>query len=195
MKALPREFYDGCTVDIARALLGKKLVRTTDEGVTAGYIVETEAYMGKADPAAHSYKGMSERVRVQYGPQGMSYIYMIYGAHYCFNITTGPIGRPEAVLVRALEPCEGLELMEKRRRTTKLFSLCSGPGKLCKAMDITKAQYGTDLCNIHSGLYICEGIVPEKTVASKRINIDYAGEAKDWLWRFTIDGNPHISVK
>ena len=195
MRTLPREFYDGCTVDIARALLGKKLVRTTNEGVTAGYIVETEAYMGKIDPAAHSYKGLPERVKVQYGPQGMSYIYMIYGVHYCFNITTGPLGRPEAVLIRALEPCEGLDIMRARRKREKAIELCSGPGKLCRAMNITKEQYGTDLCNVHSGLFITEGFTPEKTLASKRINIDYAGEARDWLWRFTIEGNPYISVK
>jgi len=191
---LPRSFYDADTLDVARALLGKVLVRETDEGTVKGIIVETEAYMGEIDAAAHSYKGKSDRVKIQYGPAGHAYVYMIYGMHYCMNITTGPFGKPEVVLIRALEPCYGVELMKKRRNTDKLKNLCSGPGKLCRALDITKLQYGADLCSRDSGIYVEEGDTAVEVEMSKRINIDYAGEARDYLWRFTVKGNGFVSV-
>ena len=139
---IPREFYERDTLTVAKSLLGQQLVRRTAEGITRGIIVETEAYMGVLDDAAHSYKGKSERVRVQYGPAGCLYIYLIYGMYYCLNITTGPCGVPEVVLIRALEPATGMQLMQKRRGTDRLQNLCSGPGKLCMAMDIGKELYG-----------------------------------------------------
>ena len=109
------------------------------------------------------------------------------------NITTGPPGKPEVVLLRALEPCGGIELMQRRRKTEKRRALCSGPGKLCMAMDITRGQYGADLCGQADGLWLEKGEAPAETAASPRINIDYAGAARDWPWRFTIPGNPYIS--
>ena len=180
---LPREFYERDTVQVAKELVGQILVRNTPEGETRGVIVETEAYLGKIDPAAHSYKSALDRVRVQYGPAGCAYVYLIYGMHWCFNITSGPAGIPEAILIRALEPLSGLELMAARRGTDKPLQLCSGPGKLCRAMEIGKAQYGADLCSRESGLWLEAGKVLE-TYATPRIGVDYAGEAALWPLRF-----------
>ena len=190
---LARAFYERDTLEVARALLGQILVRRTPEGETRGIIVETEAYLGTLDPAAHSYKGPSERVRVQYGPAGHAYVYLIYGMYSCMNITTGPAGKPEVVLLRALEPCGGLELMARRRRNAKRTALCAGPGRLCMAMDITRDLYGADLCTQEDGLWLEQGEAPAAVETSKRVNIDYAGAAKDWPWRFTIQGNRFVS--
>ena len=189
---LPREFYERDTVQVARELVGQVLVRRTPEGETKGIIVETEAYLGKADPAAHSYKSAVDRVRVQYGPAGCAYVYLIYGMYWCFNITSGPLGVPEAILVRALEPVSGVELMAARRGTDKLLNLCSGPGKLCKAMEIGKMQYGADLCSEESGLWLEEGkCLPAE--ATPRIGVDYAGEAALWPLRFVAAESKFLS--
>lgn len=189
---LPREFYERETLLVARDLLGKILVRKTEHGVTRGIIVETEAYLGEKDDAAHSYKGRSERVRIQYGPAGHAYIYMIYGMYHCLNITTGMHGVPEVVLIRALEPVSGIELMCARRRTDKRYNLCSGPGKLCKAFDIDASLYGADLC-ADGGLYLEFGEIPAKILTSPRIGIEYAAMCRDMPWRFTIAGNRFLS--
>ncbi len=189
---LPREFYERDTLTVASDLLGQILVREMDEGTIRAAIVETEAYLGRKDDAAHSYKGKSERVRVQYGPGGMAYIYMIYGLYYCLNITTGPIGEPEVVLLRALEPLEGLELMKKRRSSDKLKGLCSGPGKLCMAFNIDRTLYGANLCE-PGPLYIEKGGTPDRISTSKRIGIDYAVTSRDALWRFTVSGSAYLS--
>ncbi len=191
---IPRDFFERETLTVARELLGQIIVRRTDEGISRGIIVETEAYLGEKDDAAHSYKGKSERVRIQYGPAGMAYIYMIYGMYNCLNITAGPLGVPEVVLIRALEPVSGIELMKKRRRADKAAALCSGPGKLCMALDIDRSLYGTDLCS--DGLLFLEyGQAPAETEASKRIGIDYAVVCRDEPWRFTISGSPFVSVR
>lgn len=189
---LPRSFYERDTLTVARELLGQIIVRETPEGVVRGMIVETEAYLGEKDDAAHSYKGKSARVRVQYGPAGCAYIFMIYGMYYCLNITSGPPGVPEVVLIRALEPVSGLELMHRRRGTAKVLNLCSGPGKLCRALDIGAPLYGADLC-APGALYLETGSVPEQTEASKRIGIDYAVLTRDMPWRFTVAGNKYVS--
>ena len=143
---LPREFYlrDGLTV--ARELVGKKLVTRLPEGTTGGIIVETEAYMGALDAAAHSYRGKTERTKVFYGAGGFVYVYLIYGMHLCTNVVANVAGVPEAVLIRALEPTDGVELMKKRRGKNNLRGLCSGPGKLSQALGVTKNFYGADLC-------------------------------------------------
>ncbi len=190
---IPRAFYERDTLTVARELLGQILVRRTDEGLICGIIVETEGYLGERDDAAHSYKGKSERVRIQYGPAGIAYIYMIYGMYNCLNITTGPVGVPEVVLIRALEPTAGIELMKSKRRSDKLLNLCSGPGKLCMAMDIDKSLYGVDLC-ADGPLYLEFGSTPPDTAASRRIGIDYALLSRDKLWRYTITGNPFASL-
>ena len=143
---LPREFYlrDGLTV--ARELIGKKLVTNLPEGLTSGIIVETEAYMGKIDAAAHSYRGKTERTKIFFNAGGFVYVYLIYGCNICTNVVANVENVPEAVLIRALEPVDGVELMMNRRGKKNLRELCSGPGKLSQALGVTKNFYGLDLC-------------------------------------------------
>ncbi|SFO36531.1 DNA-3-methyladenine glycosylase [Anaerocolumna aminovalerica] len=194
-----RDFYQRSAVEVAKDLLGLVLVHETKEGITKGIIVETEAYMGPKDAAAHSYKNIrSQRTEIQYGEGGYAYIYLIYGMYYCMNIVTNKEEIPEVVLLRALEPVEGIDLMKQRRKTDKLKNLCSGPGKLCAAMGIDKNNYGMDLCGNKLYLEYQDSISYKESiniVSSKRINIDYAGEAKDYLWRYTIENNEYVSVK
>lgn len=180
---IPRSFYERDTLTVARELIGQKLVREAEGGITSAIIVETEAYLGPIDDAAHSYKGKSERVKVQYGIKGLAYVYLIYGMYWCFNITSGAPGVPEVVLIRALEPVNGIELMESRRRTNKSLNLCSGPGKLCMAMDIGKMNYGEDLTE-RGGLWLEYGDKSYDVASSPRIGIDYAVECRDMPWRF-----------
>jgi len=192
---LSRAFFEQDTITVANALLGCRLVRREPDGrSTAGLIVETEAYCGYTDPACHSYKGKSARTRAMFGPRGCAYIYLIYGMYHCMNVVSGPPGEPEAVLIRALQPVDGLDLMGSRRGTDNIRHLTSGPGKLCMAMDIHRGLYGTDLIG-DTDLYIEPALhVPART-ASKRIGIDYAGAAADYLWRFSVTDSPFVSVK
>ena len=164
-------------------------------GAAGGVIVETEAYMGLSDDAAHSYRGRpGGRVNVQYGPGGFAYIYLIYGMHSCMNVVANGKDIPEAVLIRALRPDQGLELMYRRRPKAKDDrQLCSGPGKLCAALDITRAQYGLSLRGPE--LYILDRAVQPPITASRRIGVDYAVRCRDELWRFTITGDPFVSRK
>ena len=192
---LSRDFYQQNALDAARALLGKTLVHATAEGVTKGIIVETEAYLGPKDPAAHSYKGRTARTEIQYGPGGFAYVYFIYGMYCCMNVVVNRSEVPEVVLLRALEPTAGLDLMARRRNTDRKQNLCSGPGKLCDAMGIGRDCYGLDLCGDQLYLEETPDFPPFAIETSKRINIDYAGEAKDYLWRFTVEGSPYLSVK
>lgn len=192
-KKLPREFYQQDGLELAPALIGKRLVHRTGEGAAGGLIVEVEAYVGPEDAAAHSYQGRrTARTAVQYGPGGFAYVFSIYGLHNCFNVVAGPPERPEVVLIRALEPTGGLDLMARRRGRADPLELCSGPGKLCQALGITKAQYGMDLCG--EELFLEDaGLAPE-VAADKRINIDYAGEAVHYPWRFVWRDSPFLSV-
>ena len=195
-KKLDRHFYSRDAEKVAKDLLGKNLVRRSLEGKTVGKIVETEAYLGEKDPASHSYRGgKTERTEVMFGPSGLAYVYMIYGMYYCFNTVTGKEGKPEGVFIRALKPLEGIELMEDRRGLSDKKELTNGPGKLCIAMDIDKELNGEDLCG--NKLYITEPEKPSNFDIKKarRINIDYADEAKKWKLRFFIEGNPHVSEK
>ncbi len=193
---LDRAFYLQNGIDLAKALIGKVLVHETHEAVLKGRIVETEAYMGTVDAAAHSYRGNPfGRVNVQYNEGGFAYIYLIYGMHSCMNVVANVSDVPEAVLIRALEPVLGIEEMKKSRKTDAVKALCSGPGKLCQAMRITREQYGLDLCQ--KPLYIEE---PEENRAvrigaTKRINVDYAGEAALYPWRFVELESPYLSKK
>ena len=134
--------YAGPTIAVARRLLGAVLVHTTEEGRVAGRIVETEAFLAADDGASHSRMGPTDRNRSMFLAAGRAYVYRIYGVHHCFNVVTGARGKGEAVLVRALEPLEGLELMAARRGRERLRDLCSGPGKLVQAMGIEPAQDG-----------------------------------------------------
>ncbi len=192
---LPMTVYQTDGVTLAKRLLGCRLMHRTAQGLCGGVIVETEAYMGLTDDAAHSYRGKPDgRVNIQYGPGGFAYIYLIYGMHSCMNVVANDGSHPEAVLIRALEPCTGLELMAERRPKAKNSrQLCSGPGKLCAALDITRAQYGLDLTG--DTLWIEDREREPDIVCGKRVGVDYAVNCRDNLWRFAIRGNPHISVK
>lgn len=191
---LEREFFLRDGISLARALLGKTLVHRSPEGETRGVIVETEAYMGELDKAAHSYKRRENgRTNIQYREGGHAYIYLIYGMHCCFNITANAADVPECVLIRALEPSGGTELMRLRRRQEQAEALCSGPGKLCAAMGIDRSLYGEDLCGERLFL-LDEGRTPDISVG-RRINIDYAEEAADFPWRFTVRGSRFLSVR
>ena len=127
---ISRSFYEQPTVQVARQLLGKYLVRKHLDGITVGRIVETEAYVGPEDKACHAARGRTARTEIMFGPAGHAYVYFIYGVYHCLNIVTEAVDHPSAVLIRALEPLEGIELMKVRRRAEKLHSLASGPGKL-----------------------------------------------------------------
>lgn len=187
---LPRSFYAGDTVDAAKKLLGNILVHETDDGVTAGIIVETEAYI-QGDPACHAWRGMTPRNRVMFGAPGHAYVYFIYGMYYCFNIVTAPNGVGEAVLIRALEPLQGLQLMQARRKRERLSELCSGPARLVQAMGITREHNGVDLTG--GQLYVSKGEdVPVQFVTTTRIGIK---EEVPLPLRFYLVGSPFISRK
>ena len=198
---LPPSFYLQDTVEVAKQLIGKLLVRKMDGQTLSAIICETEAYTGFSDKACHSYKGKSERTQVMFEQGGRAYVYLIYGMYNCFNITTREEGVPEAVLIRAACPVEGMEQMTALRQRKKQIkslnekNLLSGPGRLCDGMGITREQNGVLLTG--EELYICEGIqLPEQQIAAtKRINIDYAEEAKDFLYRFVDTKSPCLSVK
>ena len=190
---LPLDFYCRDTLTVARELLGCTLVSRAGGEETRGVILETEAYRGALDPAAHSYKGRTQRVRALYEGKGLAYIYLIYGMYWCLNLSCGPADSPDCVLIRALEPVEGIHIMSRRRGTGGLTSLCSGPGKLTMAMGITREEYGARLYEPDSPLTVLEGRRDLDVAVSPRIGIDYAGDAKNWLWRFTVSGNKYVS--
>jgi DNA-3-methyladenine glycosylase len=194
---LQRAFYQRNILDVSRDLLGKILVHQTDEGVTAGKIVETEAYCGPEDKAAHSYGGRkTPRNAIMFGEKGHAYVYLIYGMYYCVNITAGAVlGKPEAVLIRALEPVEGQELMAKHRGNPKGKAqiLTNGPGRLCMALGITKAQYGADLTMPPFYIKDGESLQNQDIVETARVGIDYAAEWVGKPWRFYIKGNNYVS--
>ncbi|WP_087946355.1 DNA-3-methyladenine glycosylase [Metabacillus indicus] len=180
------------TLQLAEELLGKILVKETAEGTAAGIIVETEAYIGPGDRAAHSFNNRrTARTEVMFGPAGYAYTYVMH-THCLVNVVSGEKDAPEAVLIRAVEPVTGKELMKKRRPGAKRNQdLTNGPGKLTKALGITMADYGHPLWE--SPLYIAEGIRPHGISAGPRIGIDNSGEAVEYPWRFRVSGNPYIS--
>ena len=183
-------FYLARTDRVARRLLGCLLVRVLDGTVLAGRIVETEAYFAAGDPACHAHRGMTERNRMMFERGGLAYVYFTYGNHYLLNAVTGRRGRPAAVLIRALEPLEGIELMRAHRPGKRDTELTSGPGKLTQALGITTELNGADLAN--SPLMIAAGDGRRFRVGqSGRIGIR---EARDRRARFYVAGNPHVSV-
>ncbi|MTK11636.1 MAG: DNA-3-methyladenine glycosylase [Clostridiaceae bacterium] len=202
MKKLSREFYSRDTETVAKELLGKILIHEVDGKMLYGKIVETEAYLGIKDKAAHSYGGRrTPRVEVMYGKAGFSYVFIIYGMYYCFNVVTQKAEIPEAVLIRALEPIENLDIIANNRfkkdyndlTKTQIKSLTNGPGKLCDALRINKTLNGEDLCD--NRLYIVDNDEEFNIITDKRIGIDYAEEARDYLLRFYIENNKYVSVK
>lgn len=191
---LNRDFYLRPGLLVAKDLVGKQLVHCSPEGTTKGIIVEVEAYIGPNDAASHAFNSLNtERTAVQYGIGGYAYIYTIYGLHTCMNVVANQKDCPEVVLIRALQPTDGIELMERRRQKQSVRDLCNGPGKLSQAMDITKKHYGVDLCGDELFIETVDDTVPAIS-ATKRINIDYAGEAIDYPWRFILRDSKYISV-
>jgi len=190
MIPLPRSFYRRRTLTVARELLGKVLVRKVGKQILAGRIVETEAYFG-ADPASHSYRGLTPRCKPMFEEAGHAYVYFVYGNHYCFNVVTEQVGRAGAVLIRALEPISGIPLMERNRKTKEKHSLTNGPGKLCAALKIDQQFNRADLTK--GNLLIIDGAQKKfRIVRTTRIGIR---EAKERLYRFYIKNNEFVSRK
>ncbi len=192
---MARNFFDAPPEQVARALLGKILVRRGTGGPLAGRIVETEAYLGERDPAAHAASGRTARNAVLYGPPGHAYVYSIYGLHYCFNVSCLPEGVPGCVLLRALEPLEGAAEMRRHRglsESADLHRLASGPGKLCQAFGITRTtDNGIDLTSVESLLGLVEdGFLCEEIRATTRIGIR---KAADLPLRFFLAGHDCVS--
>lgn len=196
MKKLPRKFYlRDDTVQVARELLGKLLVVPDSGGHRiSGMIVETEAYLGVEDRAAHSYGGRrTARNEVMYGQAGHVYVFFVYGMYHQFNVVTGPIDHPHAILVRAVEPVEGIEVMRERRGTMKDQNLTSGPGKLCIAFGIDRSLNGEDLRGNRVWLEDYRKAVDAEIASGPRIGIDYAGEDAARPCRFWIRNNNFVS--
>ena len=192
---LPRAFYERPTETVARELLGAVVVRRLEGETLAGRIVETEAYLGGNDQAAHSYAGVTPRTSVIFGPGGHAYVYFIYGVHHCLNLIAQPAGVPGCVLVRALEPVSGLDMMRLRRgRPRKDRDLASGPGKLCQALGIGLAEYGADVTDPTGALTVLPSNLPAPLdiTVSTRIGIR---RSADLPLRFFIRDNEHVSRK
>ena len=206
MARLPRDFYNGDTVRIARDLLGKYLVRVLDGEPLVCRITETEAYVGRCDRACHAFGyRRTARNAVMFGPPGHAYIYFVYGMHYCLNFVTEPEGEPSAVLIRAVEPVHGIDTIRKLRFGTGFSAkmtayqrknFMNGPGKVCKGLSLSTNQNATDLTE--NKLFVCDSPVDialpcpplperEEIIATPRIGVDYAEEAKDFPWRFWLE--------
>lgn len=204
MARLPRDFYLGDTVEIARSLLGKYLVRRIDGETLVCRITETEAYVGSCDRACHAY-GYRKTARnsVMFGPPGHAYIYFIYGMHFCLNFVTEPEGEPSAVLLRSVEPIHGFDRIAQARFGVTAAEMTpyqrknfmNGPGKVCKGLSLSTEYNATDLTG--ETLFLCDSpkdvglpcpILPRKEhiVSGPRIGVDYAGEDKDLPWRFRL---------
>jgi DNA-3-methyladenine glycosylase len=195
---LAREFYTReDTLLIARELLGKTLVVPSETGErVAGKIVETEAYLGAIDKAAHSFGNRrTARNEITYAEGGKVYVFFIYGMYFQLNFVTNKVDQPHVVLIRAVEPTEGIEIMRRRRGAMKDENLTSGPGKLCIAFGIDKKLNGEDLLGDKIWLEAAENMSNSEIAESKRIGIDYAEEFAEKLWRFDVKGNKFISRK
>jgi DNA-3-methyladenine glycosylase len=192
---LSNDFFHQPTEIVARELLGKKLTHVIGGKTVSGLIVETEAYLGLSDKAAHSYGGKrTSRTNHLYQRGGSAYIYLIYGMYNCFNVVCGDENRPEAVLIRALEPVDGISFMQKQRGRARDKNLTNGPGKLCDALRITKNQNGHNLRT--QPLFIEDvgsALRTNQIVAAKRVGIDYAEEAIHWPLRFYVKENTFVS--
>lgn len=180
-KRLERSFYDRPAETVARDLLGTLLVHDTPSGRCIGRIVEVEAYLGPGDLAAHTSRGRTARTRAMFGPPGHAYVYLIYGMYHCLNVVTGPEGSGTAVLLRALAPLQGLD------------ASTSGPGRLCRAMEINLEHYAMDLCSDRLWLATDQAPAPSAIATSPRIGVDYAKEWADKPLRFFVPGHPAVS--
>ncbi|HZI41624.1 MAG TPA: DNA-3-methyladenine glycosylase [Gemmatimonadaceae bacterium] len=190
-KILPREFYNRETELVARDMLGTVLECETEDGIASGIIVETEAYLGEHDLACHAAAGRTARTEHLYGPPGISYVYFIYGMYWCFNAVTRQAGEPSAVLVRALEPLDGIALMHKRRpRIKNDADLTNGPGKLCTALGITGAMTGKPLQRRPLVIREGEPVADDQVEVTARIGIT---KSADWPLRWIVRGNRFVS--
>ena len=190
-RILTRDFYNRETEIVAREMLGAVLECRSNDGVASGIIVETEAYVGEHDPACHAASGLTRRTAPLYGKPGLSYVYFIYGVHWCFNAVTRAVGQPSAVLVRAIQPLSGLKLMgERRGPRVSGVNLSNGPGKLCEALGIDGTMNGVSLQR--GSLVIREGetVADSEIVTTPRIGIT---KAADWPLRYYIRGNDWVS--
>jgi DNA-3-methyladenine glycosylase len=197
-KILPRKFYTREVKAVAKDLLGKILVNKNSNSILAGKIVEVEAYDGKIDQAAHTFIGKTKRNEIMFNEGGYFYVYFSYGAHYCCNVVTGKKGHGTAVLIRAIEPVNGVKKMIKNRYGRDLlnererFNLTSGPGKVCQAMGINKSHYGADLTNSSIFILDSQKVRKDMIVVTKRIGIKKSVELP---WRYYIKDNPYVSRK
>lgn len=202
MARLSREFYAGDTVETARSLLGKTLVRVLDGEVLAGRITETEAYVGRCDKACHAYNyRRTARTETLFMAPGHAYIYFIYGMYHCLNFVTEPKGEPAAVLIRAVEPVAGIDTIRRLRfgdrplTAYRQKNFLNGPGKVCQGLALTRAENRLDLTG--GVLFVCDSpadaglpcpALPKERIRSgPRIGIDYAEEARDFPWRFWLE--------
>jgi len=193
---LPAAFYERPTLRVARALLGKILVHRSREGITAGRIVEVEAYRGPEDRAAHTAGGRrTARNETMWGPGGRLYVYFTYGMHHCCNVVTRTSGLPEAVLLRALEPVVGLELMQRRRRSREIANaaLARGPGNLCRALGIDHRHDGCDLATGPVVILDAPLVRAAAVAVSPRVGVAYAGDDALRPWRFFVRTSPAVS--
>lgn len=195
---LKKSFYRRELLIVAKELLGRVLVKSSDKEILAGKIVEVEAYHGDIDEAAHSYGGITKRNEIMFESGGYLYVYFTYGAHHCCNVVTGKKGQGTAVLIRALEPIQGIDTMINNRFGRKLkneketFNLTSGPGKVCQAFSIDRTHSGTDLTGDKIFILDGEKIKSRDIGISKRIGIT---RSVDFPWRFFIKDNPYLSRK
>lgn len=182
LRRLPRAHFEGHTVDVAIALLGKLLLRRTPDGLRVGRVVETEAYHGMEDLACHAARGQTPRNRPMFGRAGTAYVYRIYGVWDCLNAVTGPEGFPAAVLIRGLAPVSDFGVRDG-----------AGPGKLCRLLEIDRGLNQTDLVD-GEDLWFADDRMPAAQIESgPRIGVDYAGEAAAWPWRFWVRDDPSVS--
>jgi DNA-3-methyladenine glycosylase len=192
-RRVDRAFFGRPAAEVARELLGQYLIHQFDGCELAAKIVETEAYLGSGDPAAHSARGLTERTRVLFGPPGHAYVYLIYGMHECLNLVTDRAGQAGCVLLRALEPVCGIEEMQRRRdKAKRLHDLASGPGKLTRAMGITRAHYGVDVTRGPLRVRLTKAPEVFEIQTATRIGISTSQELP---LRFFVKGNAHVSVR
>ncbi len=198
IKKLPKKFYTREVKIVAKDLLGKILVKKDGNSILAGKIVEVEAYDGNIDQAAHTFIGKTKRNEIMFNEGGYFYVYFTYGAHFCCNVVTGKKDHGTAVLIRAIEPVKGQNKMTKNRFGRKLlnekerFNLTNGPGKVCQAMGINRAHYGTDLTMDKIFILDAPKLKKDMVVVTKRVGIK---KSVDLPWRFYIKENPYVSRK
>jgi DNA-3-methyladenine glycosylase len=195
MERLRRAFFARDTLTVARELLGQRLVRMLDGQRLCGRIVEVEAYIGEEDRASHARCGVTRRNAPMYGPPGHAYIYLVYGMHRCLNVVTEREGYPAAVLIRALEPLEGVERMRRRRGGRPDVQLTSGPARLCQALEIDRRFDGADLCAPDALLFLEEdAVVPDEAVATgPRVGVRGDDVALTVPWRFYVRDSRYVS--